>query len=50
MEGGELSNSNVSSTIKYQHHTPTGFKINIVNSISNTTETFIHRGEDCMDV
>jgi hypothetical protein len=50
MEGGALSNSNVSSTIKYQHHTPTGFKINIVNSITNTTETFIHRGEDCMDV
>jgi hypothetical protein len=51
MEGGSSSStSNVSSTIKYQEHTPTGFKINVVNCISETTETFIYRGVDCMDV
>ena len=38
------------STTKYQQHKPSGFKINVVNSINETAETFIYRGEDCMDV
>jgi len=43
-------NPNMSSTTKYQQHKPSGFKINVVNSISETAETFIYRGEDCIDV
>ena len=37
-------------TDKYQHHRPCGFMINVVNAIDNSTEEFLYRGEDCMDV
>ena len=34
----------------YQHHRPCGFMINVVNSIDGSSEPFLYRGEDCMDV
>ena len=37
-------------TNKYQHHRPCGFMINVVNSIDNSNEPFLYRGQDCMDV
>lgn len=37
-------------TDKYQHHKPCGFMINVVNPILGTSEPFLYRGEDCMDV
>ena len=37
-------------TDKYQHHRPCGFMINVVNSIDNSNEPFLYRGEDCMDI
>ena len=37
-------------TDRYQHHRPCGFMINVVNSIDNSNEPFLYRGEDCMDV
>ena len=37
-------------TDKYQHHRPCGFMINVVNSIDGSSEPFLYRGEDCMDV
>ena len=39
-----------SHTFKYQQHAPSGFKLNVVNSISETVDTIIYRGTDCMDV
>lgn len=35
---------------KYQHHSPGGFMINVVNAIDGSSEPFLYRGEDCMDV
>ena len=40
----------VKNTDKYQHHRPCGFMINVVNSIDGSSEPFLYRGEDCMDV
>ena len=37
-------------TDKYQHHRPCSFMINVVNSIDGSSEPFLSRGEDCMDV
>ena len=37
-------------TDKYQHHRPCGFMIHVVNSIDGSSEPFLYRGEDCMDV
>jgi hypothetical protein len=39
---------NKSYTEKYQHHKPCGYKINVVNSITNETESYLYRGQDCM--
>ena len=39
-----------SCTLKYQQHAPSGFKLNVVNSIRETVDTIIYRGTDCMDV
>jgi hypothetical protein len=39
-----------SKTRRYQHHRPCGFMINVVSSIDNSSEPFLYRGEDCMDV
>jgi hypothetical protein len=36
-------------TVKYQNHKPSGFKLNVVNSITGTSDAFIYRGEDCME-
>ena len=33
----------------YQLHTPCGFMMNAVNSIENTSEQYLHRGEEGMD-
>ena len=41
---------NKSYTYKYQHHKPSGFKINVVNTFNDTIETHIYRGSDCVDV
>ena len=38
------------NTNNYQHHRPCGFMINVVNSIDGSSEPFLYRGEDCMDV
>jgi hypothetical protein len=43
-------NPNMPSTTKYQQHKPSGFKINVVNSVSETADTYIYRGEDCIEV
>ena len=40
---------NKSYTEKYQHHTPCGYKINVVNSITDESESYLYRGSDCMD-
>lgn len=37
-------------TDKYQHHRPCGFMINVVSAIDGSSESFLYRGEDCMDV
>ena len=33
----------------YQEHKPSGFMLNVVNSITNEVKPYIYRGEDCMD-
>ena len=43
-------NPNVPSTTKYQQHKPSGLKIKVVNRISETANTYIYRGEDCIEV
>ena len=52
METGDFKPLNPSNsyTQKYQQHAPSGFKLTVVNSISETSDTFIYRGRDCMDV
>ena len=45
----EPKNKNT-KTEKYQHHRPCGFMINVINSIDGSSEPFLYRGEDCMDV
>ena len=39
---------NKSFTEKYQQHKPCGYKINVVNSITNESESYLYRGHDCM--
>ena len=39
---------NTSYTEKYQEHRPCGYKINVVNSITNETESCLYRGSVCM--
>ena len=34
----------------YQKHTPCGLMINVVNSITGSSESYLHRGHDCADV
>ena len=36
-------------TVKYQNHKPSGFKLNVVNSITDTSKHYIYRGFDCME-
>ena len=43
-------NPETSYTKKYQKYSPSGFKLTIVNSISETSDTYTYRGQDCMDV
>ena len=38
-----------SYTEKYQHHKPCGYKINVVNRITNESESYLYRGSDCME-
>ena len=33
----------------YQEHKPCGYMLNVVNSIDNTSQPFLYRGEDCLD-
>ena len=33
----------------YQHHQPSGFMLNVVNSITNEMTPYLYRGEDCMN-
>lgn len=44
------ASTKTSNTNKYQHHRPCGFMINVVNAIDGSSEPFLYRGEDCMDV
>ena len=41
---------NKSYTNKYQKHAPSGFKLNVVDSVTETCKSYIYRGVDCMDV
>ena len=49
-QDSQSCNINMPYTKKYQHHLPSGFKINVVNSVSETSDTYIYRGADCMEV
>ena len=40
---------NKSYTEKYQQHKPCGYQINVVNSITNESESYLDRGSDCME-
>ena len=42
-----LSNEGLKGS--YQNHTPSGFMLNVVNSITNEVKPYIYRGEDCME-
>ena len=35
-------------TETYQQHKPCGYKLNVVNSITNANESYLYRGSDCM--
>ena len=35
--------------VTYQHHKPSGFMLNVVNSITNEMTPYLYRGEDCMN-
>ena len=41
------SNNGIKGT--YQEHKPCGYMLNVVNSIDNTSQPFLYRGEDCLD-
>ena len=43
-----LSNEGLKGT--YQNHKPSGFMINVVNSITDEVKPYLYRGEDCMNV
>ena len=38
------------NTDKYQHHRPCGFMLNMVDGIYGSNDSFLYRGEDCMEV
>ena len=38
------------NTDAYQKHTPCGLMINVVNSITGSSESYLHIGHDCADV
>jgi len=40
----------VKNTDAYQKHTPCGYMINVVTSITGSSEPYLYRGEDCIDV
>ena len=40
---------NISYTEKYQHHRPCGYKINVVNRITNESASYLYLGSDCME-
>ena len=44
------SKSAKAKTTSYQNHRPCGFMINVVNAITGSSEPYLYRGEDCMDV
>ena len=44
-----LRDSCESYTEKYQHHKPCGYKINVVNRITNESESSLYHGSDCME-
>ena len=33
----------------YQEHKPSGYMLNVVNSITNESKQYLYRGQDCMD-
>ena len=33
----------------YQHHKPCGYMLNVKNSVDNSCQPYLYRGEDCMD-
>ena len=35
-------------TEKYQQHKPCVYELNVVNSITNESESYLYRGDDCM--
>ena len=37
------------NTDAYQKHTPCGLMINVVNSITGSSESYLHRSHDCTD-
>ena len=39
---------NTSYTEHYQQHKPCGYKLNVVNIITNERESYLYRGHDCM--
>ena len=43
-----LTNEGIKGT--YQNHIPSGFMLNVVNSITGEAKPYLYRGEDCMDV
>ena len=43
-----LTNEGIKGT--YQNHKPSGFMLNVVNSITGEAKPHLYRGEDCMDV
>ena len=44
------SKSAKAKTTSYQNHRLCGFMINVVNAITGSSEPYLYRGEDCMDV
>ena len=40
---------NKSYTEKYQQHKPCGYEINVVNVITNESDSYLYRGSDCME-
>ena len=42
-----LSNEGLKGS--YQNHIPSGFMLNVVNSVTDEVKPYLYRGEDCMD-
>ena len=36
-------------TVNYQNHKPSGYRLNVVNRITNTSKQYIYRSYTCMD-